>query len=574
MKFTVAQGLVVVALMMTATPSRARAASPLSTIEQDLKVAQEKATLVEEKIVEPAAGDLEDAYDKPMRYDCGDPNCFMHQPRNPAMPEDVCGCPEHFHFDLEGSVLSVQEHCDALFRQPPGGFDGLPAGDQSAWFVRDCDVILNCNSEHTHCKDVPSHPPPREGYLEIIVDYNLGLNNIRGTMMNGIHLAKLLHRTLIVAPFLHMRDGCPSADAERCTAIGCFTYARDWWCPVEIFFSIRALTRHGAAIVIAAVDGPQYEHRNDHAIEAFRTGKTRATVNPDFFELKHLVEGEEGVVWIDQLPSGWSSGELPPEGASWDDVCYDELRSCEMFGQCVRKCNIPTQATGNTRVFGFVEEYGRMTQDIVSIVVKDRRELLEESTGMVVKSHSIKALQEAKVAWNDAVQYSSEAISIARDVRKQLVERSDSGTYMCAHLRRGDFATLKWNQNSKDADVVTLQKTLARARLFGEIVYLATDEKDPTMVKKLQELNIHTEALWYDDEVAKRIHGAAIFDDFRGVVEQIVCGTARRFYGSRCSSFTGGILRIRELLLPSSNYYRYTSNKVVVAKDSKGFCVG
>ena len=94
------------------------------------------------------------------------------------------------------------------------------------------------------------------------------------------------------------------------------------------------------------------------------------------------------------------------------------------------------------------------------------------------------------------------------------------------------------------------------------------------MVKKLQELNIHTEALWYDDEVAKRIHGAAIFDDFRGVVEQIVCGTARRFYGSRCSSFTGGILRIRDLLLPSSNYYRYTSNKVVVAKDSKGFCVG
>ena len=59
MKFTVAQGLVVVALMMTATPSRARAASPLSTIEQDLKVAQK---IVEEEIVEPAAqGILEKA---------------------------------------------------------------------------------------------------------------------------------------------------------------------------------------------------------------------------------------------------------------------------------------------------------------------------------------------------------------------------------------------------------------------------------------------------------------------------------------------------------------------------------
>ena len=68
MKFTVAQGLVVVALMMTATPSRARAASPLSTIEQDLTVAQEKATLVEEEIVEPpAAATSSDENDEPKK---------------------------------------------------------------------------------------------------------------------------------------------------------------------------------------------------------------------------------------------------------------------------------------------------------------------------------------------------------------------------------------------------------------------------------------------------------------------------------------------------------------------------
>ena len=48
------------------------------------------------------------------------------------------------------------------------------------------------------------------------------------------------------------------------------------------------------------------------------------------------------------------------------------------------------------------------------------------------------------------------------------------------------------------------------------------------------------------------------FEDYVGLVEQSVCSEARLFIGSKCSSFTGGILNLRRKNNGDTLYYSTT----------------
>lgn len=52
------------------------------------------------------------------------------------------------------------------------------------------------------------------------------------------------------------------------------------------------------------------------------------------------------------------------------------------------------------------------------------------------------------------------------------------------------------------------------------------------------------------------------FEDYVGLVEQMICANARLFLGSKCSSFTGGILNLRRKLVGDTTY------RTVVSKSS------
>ena len=81
----------------------------------------------------------------------------------------------------------------------------------------------------------------------------------------------------------------------------------------------------------------------------------------------------------------------------------------------------------------------------------------------------------------------------------------------------------------------------------GEKVYIATDETNATVLEPLMRIGA---ARWAD------VHGhlnmgpdtLTFFGDYVGLVEQTICANARRFIGSKCSSFTGGIFNCKSHL--------------------------
>ena len=109
----------------------------------------------------------------------------------------------------------------------------------------------------------------------------------------------------------------------------------------------------------------------------------------------------------------------------------------------------------------------------------------------------------------------------------------------------------------------------------GEALYLATDESDEDTLAGLRGIGAKR---WSDFEqtvqgVGKKLGGQAAtyvgFEDYVGLVEQMVCGKARVFLGSQCSSFTGGILNLRRKLLGDTTYHTVVSNKKVAAEKEK-----
>ncbi|ORZ05959.1 hypothetical protein BCR41DRAFT_361479 [Lobosporangium transversale] len=128
------------------------------------------------------------------------------------------------------------------------------------------------------------------------------------------------------------------------------------------------------------------------------------------------------------------------------------------------------------------------------------------------------------------------------------------------HVRRGDFITDKhgWQEFDtewmiscvKDAvesvftDVTdeNINKSIDEAsRLF----YMATDEVSPQIIESFRSLGAVFVKDLMDGYFMERFGHLVVFEDWLGLVEQLICARATRFYGTMSSSFTGGIVNLR-----------------------------
>jgi hypothetical protein len=114
--------------------------------------------------------------------------------------------------------------------------------------------------------------------------------------------------------------------------------------------------------------------------------------------------------------------------------------------------------------------------------------------------------------------------------------------YTCVHLRRGDFVDAGWLGNAGDTNEVA--SSLKDVFMTSKYMYIATDEVDST---QLQPLLDNGAMLWSDivSELEPSYKALLEFGDYVGLVEQMICTHAKRFIGSKCSTFTGGIYNLR-----------------------------
>ncbi|KAG0038036.1 hypothetical protein BGZ82_001279 [Podila clonocystis] len=120
------------------------------------------------------------------------------------------------------------------------------------------------------------------------------------------------------------------------------------------------------------------------------------------------------------------------------------------------------------------------------------------------------------------------------------------------HVRRGDFVTDQYGWQEFDE---TWMKTLvnnAVSTVFSplgdeppRIFYVATDESSPTTLDYFHSAGAILFEDLIDDAFETRFGHLIVYDDWIGLVEQLICARARKFYGTMTSSFTSGIVNLR-----------------------------
>ena len=110
--------------------------------------------------------------------------------------------------------------------------------------------------------------------------------------------------------------------------------------------------------------------------------------------------------------------------------------------------------------------------------------------------------------------------------------------FSCLHIRRGDF---QFKEVWTDAN--TIVRNVEKLILPGERVYIATDEKDKSFFGPMKEKWGAGKVSFYNDFA--HLIKEPVPKIWIGCVESVVCTRARTFVGSRKSTFTGYIDRMR-----------------------------
>jgi hypothetical protein len=109
------------------------------------------------------------------------------------------------------------------------------------------------------------------------------------------------------------------------------------------------------------------------------------------------------------------------------------------------------------------------------------------------------------------VRYHPAADKIAELIADRLVPPSigaaKPSSFMCVHFRRGDFVTAGWLGKAKDLDLVA--SNIARHRRGStEPVYMATDERNATVLAHFRSLGILTYVTLHARVLPRRIAGS------------------------------------------------------------------
>ncbi|KAF9426978.1 hypothetical protein BGZ94_005702 [Podila epigama] len=135
------------------------------------------------------------------------------------------------------------------------------------------------------------------------------------------------------------------------------------------------------------------------------------------------------------------------------------------------------------------------------------------------------------------------------------------------HIRRGDFVTDKYGWQKFDQEwMMSLVKSAVESSSTaattepgsqdsddakdkmenpGTLFYLATDESNSETLDALQALGAVLFEDLIDDTFEVRFGHLVVYDDWIGLVEQLICTRAQRFLGTMTSSLTSGIINLR-----------------------------
>lgn len=374
-------------------------------------------------------------------------------------------------------------------------------------------------------------------YLKITWYTNLGFNNMRFIMEEALYLAKLLNRKLILAPQLRMRR---CLDDEVCETTDCTVRGGNYWCPVTGFLSWSALSSSGAVII---------QKENE---KKFMKGKTVHEVDGAFDDI-----WKNTTLYLEKLPPT-VKGRLDAAGALADDqplkFKYHKFQlGCELSYFRTKELTWDSSKAkdSDVRIKGFVDMYGNDDANILYL------KGIPHHIGLTPTFWSSKeALQESEAVWKTGIAYHASIVATAKAIAKELVSTGTAKSYMCVHLRRGDFIDAGWLGAAKDLELV--KANIVKRQAKGEMIYMATDEQNTTTLSMFRQVGVRT---WGDfrESVIQKTKGKhakmVAFEDYIGLVEQMICARARLFVGSKCSSFTGGILNLRRNIMDDHRYY-------------------
>ncbi|KAG1884440.1 hypothetical protein F4604DRAFT_1574879 [Suillus subluteus] len=222
---------------------------------------------------------------------------------------------------------------------------------------------------------------------------------------------------------------------------------------------------------------------------------------------------------------------------------------------------------------GLYEDFGFIEQDVVLL----RGEVHSGRKPGALKFTTL----ESRERYTQTVLYdfrlTDNVIELADQLSNRMVEKAGGRMWMGAHMRRGDFATLKWAMEpSFKAHLARVKRHLRDGRDILQFVhrgplytykvppgqadrtpllldppadhdpfYIATDERDPTNLTYLRSQGavLISDLLTIDD---RRTFGwSLMLTDVLSVVEQATLAHAAYFYAHAYSSVAGGVVNLR-----------------------------
>jgi hypothetical protein len=382
-------------------------------------------------------------------------------------------------------------------------------------------------------------------FLQITWFTNLGFNNMRFILESALSMAHLLERRLMITPQLRMRK---CTDPELCAKTKCTkrktgNKGEEYWCPINAFVSWGPLKAAGAVIT--------------QDVKKFVQNKKRISVPEAYTNMF-----SDTTLYLDKMPKLLegkldSAGFYPKNAARVKLPYYRFHLGCELsyFEVKEQQWDSNRAKDRSKAIFSVAETFGNYTETILHLGGTPHNIGLTPAFW-----HSRDSLEESRAIWDSAVVYHPAIVKFAETVKEELVKNNPVKTYLCIHLRRGDFVSAGWLGEAENLGLV--KKTIAEHRLKGEPVYMATDEANPDVLDSFRKLGIMTWGDFSEEAKSKSPYKAYLgFEDYVGLVEQSICGGAREFLGSKCSSFTGGILNLRRTGQGDTRYFTTAGKK-------------
>lgn len=231
------------------------------------------------------------------------------------------------------------------------------------------------------------------------------------------------------------------------------------------------------------------------------------------------------------------------------------------------------QAAPRSLLRGLYQDFGFIEQDVL---------LLQGEVHLGRKPGALKfTTLESRERYTQTVLYdfrlADNVIGLADQLSNRMVEKAGGRMWMGAHMRRGDFATLKWTMEpSFEAHLARVKRHLRDGRDILHFVhrgplytykvplgqadrtplvlnppaehdrfYIATDERNPANLKYLRDQGaiLISDLLTIDD---RRTFGwSLMLTDVLSVVEQATLARAAYFYAHAHSSVAGGVMNLR-----------------------------